>query len=283
MVPEGIVALFDRPQFTRRQWSDYSLDYKLFFVWEVSLFAAILPSQSGAFDALSDAVLYGLALGWLAILSLIAIRNRIAENWRWPGLSASSAAYALLVGVLMVIFLFIFMHDLLPMGRHAAPMIAFAVSIGVFNILSSLKLVQNTQEEFERYRVTDESAPAHVTSDSEDDKPIDPLWKRVARGAYFALFILIWLEGMAFFYFHERFVDQGAREPSMTRTHSVNEHGTLVYLTDDQAELNGLLETLMMIGIPAIILSGFALHFVVGVPLFNNMPASRGLFGTSDD
>lgn len=277
------MALFDRPQFTRTQWSDYSLDYKLFFVWEGSLFAAIIFSRPGTFDGLSDAAFYGPALGWLAILSLTAVRNRTARNWRWPGLSPSDAAKALLVGALMAAFLVVFMHDLLPVRHQTAPMIAFAVSIGVFNVLSSLKLVQIRQDEFERYCVENGSVSTGARSDSEADKPIDPLWKRALRGAFSALFILIWLEAMAFFYFHQRFVEEGTQQPTATRTHSVNEHGTFVYLTDDQAQLDSLLQTLMMIGIPTILLSGLALHFVVGVPLFGNMPASRGLFGVSDD
>jgi hypothetical protein len=208
--------------------------------------------------------------------------HRARRNWRWRNISVLAAMGAMFGGILMGAFLVVFIHGL-PVNHRTAPMIAFAVSIVVFNILSSIKLVQSTEVEFEDFCVKEvEVLRGAAGRTASDDNVVDPRWMRMVRGAFSVLFILIWIEAMAFFYVHERFVDSGTPQPTPTRTQYVNEHGTFVYFTDDEMRVHNLLETIMMIGIPGIILSGFVLHFIVGVPVFSNMPPSRGLFGRSN-
>lgn len=274
------MTLFDRPKYLRQRWGDYSLDFKLFFVWEFSLFTLIPLSWSGVFDKLSNIIFYGSASVWLALLVLIAFINRAATNWKWPGISALGAVGVLLGGVLMAAFLFVFLHGLLPVRHNTAPSVAFALSIVVFNLLSSANLVQSTTVEFARACLDDANVPKRVTA---DDKPVDPGWMRALRCAFQVISILVWVEAMAFFYVHEHFVDEGTLHPTETRTQYVNEHGTSVYFTDVQMRIHSLLERIMMIGISSMIAGGLVLHFVIGVPMFSNMPASRGLFGRSDD
>jgi hypothetical protein len=277
------MVLFDRPNYLPQRWGEFSLDYKLFFICEISLFAAIIFAQSGIFDPLSDTVYYGAAGGALALLILIAIIHRVAKHWRWGGVSARGVARTLFGGVLMAAFLVVFAHGLLPVRHKTAPMLAFAASIVVFNLLSSLNLVQRTRAEFERFCSHGSAIPEKTTEDTKSEGSTDLPWMRALRGAFTALFILVWIEAMTFFYVHERFVDEGTRQPTATRTQYVNEHGTFVYFTDDQMRIHNMLETSMMVGIPGIIFGGFVLHFVVGVPMFNNLRASRGLFRRSDD
>lgn len=124
------MSIFDRPKYSRAtQWRDYSLDYKLFFIWEASLFAVIVLAQSGVFDALSDSVYYGSGLLYLLVLAFVAAMHRAKNNWRWRGVSTRAVAGAVLGSILMAAFLVVFVHGLVPVKHSTAPMIGFAVSL----------------------------------------------------------------------------------------------------------------------------------------------------------
>jgi hypothetical protein len=273
------MPLFDAPQ-TRfpMRWSEFSSDYKLFYIWEVSLFALFFLNTTGIPNALPVSLYVAALFGWFAILLVAAIAQRRRANWHWPGLTLKGSLLALLVTAGMAIFLYVLDQGLLPLNRLGATMFLFALSIGVFNVLHSLRVVHLSDADFQR-DCADSNVPIDSTLENEELEPNDPTWKRVVRGIYVVAFVLIWLEGMAFFYVHERYVREGSPRPTPTQTESVNEHGTLVYLTHDEMQINNILSTVMMIGIPAIMLSGFLLHFIAGVRMFSNLPPSDGIFG----
>jgi hypothetical protein len=280
------LPLFDAPRTeNRRSWSDYSLDYKAFFIWEVSLLALMVLGTTGATKAIPVAVYAGALATWFVVLSGVVVTRRFRENWRWPGLSGRAWMGAGLSAVLAAIFFFVFSRGLLPVSRETAPMLLFALSIVVFGVLQSLDLVQFYEEDFKKHCADADASPVPEDGKGgeDDEDASDPKWKRVVRGCHRVLFMLVWLEGMGFFYLHQRYAQEGSRTPTATQTESFNEHGTLIYLTHDQMTINKILERGMMIGIPLVILGGFFLHFVVGVSMFSNMPKARGLFGKDPD
>jgi hypothetical protein len=268
------LPLFDAPRSgQRRSWSDYSFDYQVFFVWEASLMA--LMFLSGIVQNIPTPVYEG-ALGvWFLLLSSVALVHRRRESWRWPGLSGRDLAGAGFGAVLMGLFLFVFSRGLLPLSRATAPMLLFALSIGVFSVLQGLRLVQLNEEDFKKNCADAVASP----EPQEAEGPSDPKWMRIVRACYMVLSVLIWLEAMGFFYVHQRYMHEGSRVPTATQTESFNEHGALIYLTHEKMTINNALLDGMMIGIPLAILGGLFLHFVIGVSIFSNMPKVRGLFG----
>jgi hypothetical protein len=95
-----------------------------------------------------------------------------------------------------------------------------------------------------------------------------PAAPKVTRAAFVAVFMLVWLDGLASFYFQAKSIREGSRFPNGTYTEPVSQHGQVVYITSDQKRLNDLLQATSAVGIPIIIATAFALHFLVGVRLF---------------
>lgn len=268
------MPFFDAPRWPYpRRWSKQSLDYKLFFVWMATLFGLIVFSGSGLFANIPPA-LYGGGLAiYLLVLLSVSLVNRRRKGWRRPSLSSGDWLKAGLAAAAMGLFFFVFTRPLLPISPTTAPMLLFAASIVVFNMLIALRLAQFSESEFQAI------CAGMLDGSKRDAAPREPNWKGRVRGIYGVLFILVWLESMAFFYFHQRFMHDGSLKPTPAQSESIVEHGTRIYLTHGQASADRVLMTAMMIGIPSILLSGFLLHFVAGIPMFRNLPASRGLFG----
>ena len=100
--------------------------------------------------------------------------------------------------------------------------------------------------------------------------PTQPTWKRIVKWAHSTLFIAAWLEGMAFFYVYGTRIRAGSLTPTATYTVPINDHGTNVYLSSQDAALVNLLELIMLIAIPTSILSGLFLQSVLGIRVFDN-------------
>jgi hypothetical protein len=271
------MPFFDAPSTNYpKRWSEYSLDFQIFYVWEISLFALIFLSGTGALKMVPAPLFEAVLALWFLVLLGVSIHNRRQKDWRWRGLSRSDWLKTGFGAALMIVFLYVFSQGLLPLKSLTLPMFLFALSIVVFNILTSLRVLQFSEIDF--LQSCGDNIVSPVISDVAI-VPSEPKWKRAVRGIYSVLFILVWLEGMAFFYVHQKYTHEGSRKPTATQTESVNEHGTLIYLTHEKMRINNALMTMMMVGIPGMIFGGLFLHFVAGVPMFRNMPASRGLFG----
>ena len=63
---------------------------------------------------------------------------------------------------------------------------------------------------------------------------------------------------------------------------TINEHGAIIYLTPEQKRIDSLMLLVVSLGIPAVILGGIFLQFVLGVKLFPNQPTPRGIFDPKD-
>jgi hypothetical protein len=278
------MPLFDPPttQYPRR-WSEQSLDFRLFFIWEAALMATMILGSAGLFKNIPAAMFYGaIAAGAVVVISL-SIANRRRQNWRWPGVTAGDVLKTIGAGALMALFFYVAFRNL-PQARSSVPMILFGAAIAAMNVLTMLKLVQPSEIDFQSH-CHDPLSPPAIAVPATPAEPAEPRWKRVVRGAYGVAFLAVWLEAMAFFYVHENYVRDGARHPTVTQTETINEHGTIVYLTPEQKHFDDMLQASMFTGIPAIMLGGLFSHFVLGVRMFNNWPARRGVFdpeGTVD-
>jgi hypothetical protein len=271
------MPLFDAPRSTYpKRWKDYSFDFKIFFIWQISLFALIFFSGTISLKMIPTLFLECLLGVWLLALLSASVLNRRQKNWHWPGLETGDWFKAAFGVLLMLVFLYVFSQGLLPLKSVTLPMFLFAASIVVFNVLTSLRVVQHSESDF--LQNCGGGTVLQPTSSVAVMPPSDPLWKRSVRGAYSIFFVLIWLEAMLFFYVHQKYVHDGSRTPTATQTESFNEHGVRIYVTRDQMKTDNSLSTIMAVGIPGAILSGLILQFVFGVRLFSNMPERRGWF-----
>ncbi|MGH9199760.1 MAG: hypothetical protein ACRD2A_00805 [Vicinamibacterales bacterium] len=98
----------------------------------------------------------------------------------------------------------------------------------------------------------------------------EPPWKKGLRLLYFILFLAVWLEGVASFYYFGIAFRGGAVRPNALQAEPLSDHGKVVYITSSQKRLVETLLTGMAIGIPSAMLLGVILHFIVGVRLFPN-------------
>ena len=163
------MPFFDAPRTNYpRSWSEYSRDYQIFFVWEISLFALIFLSGTGVLKSIPTQILEGALLLWLFLLLGIVIHNRHQKDWRWRGLTGGDWVKAGIGAALMIVFLYVFSQGLWPLKSITIPMFLFALSIVVFNILSSLKVVQYSEEEFAQ-SCGDIAPPPQTSKDEADD------------------------------------------------------------------------------------------------------------------
>jgi hypothetical protein len=105
-------------------------------------------------------------------------------------------------------------------------------------------------------------------------EPNVPQWKRVARVAYIIVFFLVWLDGVAAFLYFGRVFRGGSPVPTSTQIEPLRNHSQVVYIAHSQSVLVHLLLTVMGIGIPSVMVAAFILHYLLGVKLFANVPAS---------
>jgi hypothetical protein len=96
------------------------------------------------------------------------------------------------------------------------------------------------------------------------------------------LFVVAWLDFMAFFYVSGQAFQHGSRTPTTTQTEPMQEHGTIVYVTPDEKTQVELLEQ-GQVGIPVAIGLALFAHFVLGVKIISNLPTRTEMRLRADD
>jgi hypothetical protein len=97
---------------------------------------------------------------------------------------------------------------------------------------------------------------------------LEPQWHRTARAFYFVAFVLVWLEALGSFVCFLILTRNASPVPTPHFVASVVNHGHVFYVAAWQKHLYDLMLTTMFFAIPGIMLSGFILHYVVGVKIF---------------
>lgn len=243
-----------------------SFDMKLFFAYHIAMMVMFMGGRS-----LTVPTELALAGGWAAILAAVSAVHKRREGWRWPGIKPLDLLWA--VGTIVAIGLFLFSAspNFPPNTPGALPWYLIGGGIGLLGVLTSLKVVRRTREEFE---ADVEAARAPVSAPPAAaliDKPGTD-WRTWIRRIYGFAFFAIWLEALAFFYMYGRGVRDGASAPTPEASWPLTDHGRTVYLTVQDGQLIGVLQTIMMFGIPGAMLLGLLIHFGLGVPLFSNLP-----------
>jgi hypothetical protein len=236
-----------RPGAYPRRWSDMALDFKLMFGLHGAIM--IMFVIGGSLTIAIEAAIQG---ALIAAAFAIAIVWRGQQGWHWSGVGWKQVLLAVLGGVLIIVFL--------------------GAEIGLFNILVSLRFARMAEVDF-----LADCNPSLSVADTAAEVLKEPRWRMWARGSYSVAFMAIWLEALAFFYFHGLAVRGGAPSPTRTMTEAITEHGSTIYVTVADWNRDHLLMTLMMVGIPIMLILGAFLQFVLGVRLYDNAPFSGRL------
>ncbi len=267
------MPLFDapNPDYPTR-WKDFSLDYKLAFVYFVCM---VWLFMSG--DSLSlKEELVAAAIVSVVLVSL-SVRHRQRMNWRWPGIRPKGVLAALGIVVAGGIFEFASSGSAPPSDPRFLPWHLAGVGLAVFAVLAALRIVQTSKSDFLKQSEAADSADSRLEHSTPmvPSVPTDPLWKRVTRAIFYILGFLVWLDAMASFYCFDVAFRKGSAKPTPTPTEPLNSHGLIVYIQHAQKAQIDFLQNVMSIGIPCVIACGFILHFLLGVRLFPNTPTLK--------
>lgn len=240
-----------------------SRDFKSMFVYHGAMM--VLFISGGAFSFKQE---LSVASAILAVLVAISLRHRHESGWHWRRPTTKNILMAAGVIVLMPIFLYVASRDFSPLNPQFTPWFLAGLGIGLFQLLSALQLVRASEAEFQAdcLEIRDTDAPNTLSI------AIDPVWKRAVRALYYITFMAVWFGGMTFFYFNGVATHSGSPVATSTHTELIVEHGSSIFVTRDEKLRVRRWETMMTIGIPSILASGFIIHFLLGIKLFSNAP-----------
>ena len=103
----------------------------------------------------------------------------------------------------------------------------------------------------------------------------EPRWHRAAKSAYGALFFIVWLGFVGYFYYSGTTFRDGSPVLTAAQNEPITDHGKTVYITHDQKALRDKLELFGFVGISSVLVCGLLLHFLAGVKVFSETSTSR--------
>jgi hypothetical protein len=252
-----------------KNWKEMSLDMRLMFGYHISMMVMMV---TGGFLTVRQELTIAATIA--ALILLVSRSHRQMKHWRWPGVKLVNVLYAL--GGIFFISIFLFSGTPLfpPNNGYIVPWYLAGLGIGLFGILQSLKVVYASEAEFASdCMIIDqygrELEPAHDPSSTQLS---EPNWKRVAKVTFTTVFMLLWVCGVASFYFFGTAFKNGSPEPTATQIEPLEDHGKTFYVTPTDKRRVHALQLVSWVGVPVALISGAILHFLVGVKLFPNTP-----------
>jgi hypothetical protein len=196
------------------------------------------------------------------VLVVALIASKVRSEWRWAGVSSKNVLGALAAVIFGAVFLYAATPLFPPTNPAALPWYLAGGGIVAFGVLSSLRFVDLAKRN-EGSTLEDDTVP----------RAKSPPWQKAIRTAYFVVFLLVWLASVGFFYSFGISYKAGSPTPTATQAEPLENHGQTVFVTKEEKKRVDLLSYAMSIGIPAVLLGGAFLHFIVGVALFPNTPS----------
>jgi uncharacterized membrane protein YbhN (UPF0104 family) len=246
-----------------------SLDMRMMFAYHISMM--VLMIAGGSFTVRQE---LALVAGIAAIIVVISRYNRQKKHWRWPGVKLTDLLYAIGGIVLISFFLYSATPLFPPNNGHVVPWYLAGLGIGLFGVLQSLKVVYPSEAEFASHCMVIDQYGRELEPMVEPPpvQATEPKWKRVAKAIFTAAFMLVWVSGVASFYFFGTAFKNGSPEPTASQTEPLEDHGKTVYVTPEEKQRVHAFQLTSWIGFPIVFLGGAVLHFLMGVKLFPNTP-----------
>lgn len=235
-----------------------SIDYRLMIAYFVTTMAMMMAvATREAFLTVGLECLIAAFVAGAAFIVALVVRRRM--GWRCPAINAQKIIKMLATLAMFGLFIFVALKGLGPLKAENLPWALGAVGLGVFQLLRGLGLASMSKAEFAS--ACGKSAPAPVS-------PSLPAWKRTLRAIYTILFLCVWLEMLAFFYFSSESIQQGAALPTLEKTERTTEHGHVVFISLEEKRRNDLLMMGGAIGVPTMIVMGLILQGLGVVTMF---------------
>jgi hypothetical protein len=216
----------------------------------------------------------GIAGTLAAVLVSISVRDRRDKNWRWKRPRALKWL-ATVGGLLLTAFFAFSAAPLFPPSNHRfLPWYLACAGIGAFGALNGLQLVTVSKEDFQKQCLPVEFSGENASEPrlGERETPVDDAWKRRLRAAFTIFFFLIWIDGVASFYFFGIAFRHGTQAPTAANSEPLQDHGHVVFVPKNEKQMVERLQNGMMFGIPLVVVFGFVIHFLLGVKLVPNAP-----------
>ena len=245
-----------------RTWSDMSFEFKGMFLYHIAMMAMFVAGQGLLFF---EQIIVATAI--LLVIATASSFRRIRHKWRWPGVTTLRTARAVLTLALMAFFLFATAGGAveaqgLSLTRPFAlgPWVFAVLGIAIFSVLNVLNVTHLSERAF-RDECSDQARQPKPAP------PPEPRWKLVAKYVFAAAFLIVWLEGVTFFYVYTRTLRSASPVPTVEQSVALSERGKTVYVTPAEMRLIDQLRSFMFVAIPASIATAFFLQYVLKVRL----------------
>jgi hypothetical protein len=259
-----------------RSWKEMSFDFKLMFL-DFGGYFLLFACGSGV--SLVAEVIFASLLA--IILIIFSIRHRLENHWRWPGASSKNIYQAFIVTVFEGLFVFAALQIFPLTHPSSLPWYLSLASIGLFNILVMLQIVDLTETDFKMKCFVKSDMPISQAIDSpsliasdisetilaESEVP-ESNWKKRVKRAYGIFFFLVWLEVIALLYFSSEIYRNGSSIQTSSQTAPLVDHGQVVYITQNEKLVIDVLQAGSCVGIPAAVILGLLLQRVFRVMVF---------------
>jgi|GEM_PF-1636163 len=262
--------MFDPPiQRYPKKWKEMSLDFKLMFVYHGSMMVLFIAGQD--LSVRQEITLTGILA---VVLVAISLRHRRVMNWRWPSVRPRNVLWASFGAVAIAFFLFSATPLFPPSDHHALPWYFAGLGIGVFGILTSLRVVNTSEADFllNCWIIDQYGREIERASDLPQPTDSEPDWMRMVRGIYTVMFMLVWTFGVTSFFFFGNAFRHGSPMPTATQAEPLTDHDKTVFVTRTEKRRIDYFQLASEIGVPLVVVGGVILHFLVGVKLFPNAP-----------
>lgn len=261
------MALLDPPDLALpSRWKEFSLDYKLFYVYEICLgvlgeFGHRLSVRQELLDAI---VLAAIVVG-------ISRRYRRRMNWRWPGVTPNGALNAAMAMLLAGAYEYAGTVFAPVSDPRFLPIHLLTLAIFAFLVLRALGIMQPSKSGFLRRC---EAAPGMAAGMAEA-APAPSAGQRAVRIVYGLVYQFVWLDAAALLYF----LGVALRNNSPKPTPALPDELVIVemYVAHGVKVRLEVLLAVCVTGFALLALAGLVLHFFLGVRLFPDLPTYREL------
>ena len=238
-------------------WRELSYDMKLMFAHHAAML--VLFMAGGSFSIRSELLIWILLV---SVLGSLSVRHRRQVNWKWPG--ASVANYFQAAGFLVLGTLFLGAGSSLfpPTDPRALPWYLGGLGIILGGAASALRIITGSEAEF--------VAPAADSAEGRaaGERP----WKRWIRAVYVVCFLIVWLAGIASLHVFSTSYLHGSPSRTSTMTEPLYNHGSVRYVAPSDKARFDRLQAVAMIGVPALLIIGLALHYGLQVDIYPRKP-----------
>jgi hypothetical protein len=246
-----------------RTWSEMTFEFKGLIFFHVTMMIMMLTGRALTFEG--QAVIAG---GIALLVALWSLIRRARAGWRWRKPGPLRIAGAVL-GAALITYFIAAASNFSPARFMALGPWAFAgIGIGVFYVLSTLRLVRMAEQDF--------IADCRDEEVADDAPPVEPRWKSVVRAVFYAAFLAVWLQAVTAIYLFSSTFEAGSPQATAERSAPLVNHGVTRYVTAAEKELVDRMLGAMMIGIPSAIAAAFFIQFVLRIRLSSVLAPKSG-------